>query len=67
MPHLDAKALTEDPKGLEFLAEVIEVPADRQVGAWVAEGASACLGQSILPKVEPRRRRRREALVPEAA
>lgn len=34
MPHLDASALTEDRKGLEFLAEVIDVPADHPVPFW---------------------------------
>lgn len=37
MPHLDAKALTsDDPKGLEFLAGVLDVPADHPQPAWTA-------------------------------
>lgn len=29
MPHLDAHALSDDPKGMAFLASVLDVPAER--------------------------------------
>ncbi len=65
MPHLDAKALTsDDPKGLEFLASVLDVPADHPQPGWTA-------GRDVPVKTGPvrvvMRRRKLKASLAEPA
>ena len=68
MPHLDANALTEDPKGLEFLGQVLDVPADRSTPQWTAAAETVVvIPEGVVAKVEMRRGRKRVARVPEAA
>lgn len=66
MPHLDARALTEDPEGMEFLAAVLDLPAGHAAPAWQPDRVAA-VDEPIIVKVPVRRRRKRAALVSEAA
>ncbi|HMO30948.1 hypothetical protein [Enterovirga sp.] len=66
MPHLDASALTEDPQGMEFLAAVLDVPAGHPVPSWQPDPMAA-MAEPIVVKPPVRRRRKRAALMPEAA
>lgn len=66
MPHLDAKALSDDPEGIDFLREVLEVSATapRPWGAFDVKPAAGTPQKSLEAEVN---RPRRVALVPEAA
>ncbi|TDR89138.1 hypothetical protein [Enterovirga rhinocerotis] len=64
MPHLDASALTsDDPKGLEFLACVIEVPQDHAKPSWIV----ADLSPRKTAPIRPARRRKAPAHAVEPA
>lgn len=63
MPHLDAGTLTEDPKGLAFLAEVIEVAADHAPPCWTASEADAAQAEEGPVHAPSPARRTRPAMV----
>lgn len=67
MPHLDANALTDDPKGLEFLGQVIDVQADRAAPQWIAAETVLVMPDTVVAKVAMPLGRKRAAVVPEAA
>ena len=72
MPHLDAKALTDDPLGMEFLAKVVGAPSEPAlpvVRISVPDEAVTVLTTVDRLADGPLRKRRRRiaALVPEAA
>lgn len=59
MPHLDAGTLTDDPKGLEFLAEVLEVSADHPAPCWTASEPDLARPEArpVVATVTPGRKR----------
>jgi hypothetical protein len=74
MPHLDAKALTDDPQGMEFLAKVVGAPsAAAGPVAHISVPDEALIVQPVaevladLPAPSRGRRRKTITLVPEAA
>ena len=73
MPHLDAKALTDDPQGMEFLAKVVGIQCDLPVPAARIDIPDETItlhgGLPTSAELPASRRRRRKAgaLVPEAA
>ena len=72
MPHLDAKALTDDPQGMEFLAKVVAAPSEAVfpvVHISLPDEAVTVLKSADAPSDKSARRPRRKiaALVPEAA
>ena len=66
MPHLDANALADDPEGMEFLREVLDVSpsAPRPWGAFEVKPLAVTPQRNLEAEIN---RPRRLALVPEAA
>lgn len=64
MPHLDARALTADPEGLEFLKDILDAPLQPKipVGMFDVTPAAASSPQGDVESGEFGRRRRREPL-----
>lgn len=67
MPHLDAKALTEDPQGMEFLAAVLDCSVDPASPAWGADEPCAVAVETTVSTAVKRSRRKRLTVVSEAA
>lgn len=69
MPHLDAKALSDDREGLDFLAVVLDVAAEHENAGWdVGEVFLASPVEPASPTMPARARRRKDMeLVAEAA
>ena len=68
MPHLDAKALVEDPDGMEFLKGVLETPAEMPPMRREMSSARTAHGRAVSSGPEAEiNRPRRPAPVSEAA